>query len=206
MNGKGFETVYIRTVDWTSSVHASAEPTDARSSTKVLSHPMRSFNYPDLGVPAPSSGRVVAVLRLAHTLWRSEKIERSVDSLPAGVQFFREQCDGLSMFDDGLLSGSTGARQSAHSGTISGVLRSDRSSSSPSLGSWPHEVAPDLASAKSVRPDRSSCAGTPCEEWSIHLTVYYMHKSCATSGRDSLSVGVPVIEHTPKAHLGEPSS
>ena len=72
--------------------------------------------------------------------------------------------------------------------------------------SWPHEVAPDLASAKSVRPDRSSRAGTPCEEWSIHLTVYYMHKSCATSGRDSLSVGVPVIEHTPKARLGEPSS
>ena len=122
------------------------------------------------------------------------------------LTFFREQCDGLSMFDDGLLSGSTGARQSTHSGTISGVLRSDWSGSSPSLGSWPHEVAPDLASAKSVRPDRSSCVGTPCEEWSIHLTVYYMHKSCATSGRDSLSVGVPVIEHTPKAHLGEPSS
>ena len=74
------------------------------------------------------------------------------------------------------------------------------------MGSWPHEVAPDLVSAKSVRPDRSSRAGTPCEEWSIHLTVYYMHKSCATSGRDSLSVGVPVIEHTPKAHLGELSS
>ena len=46
----------------------------------------------------------------------------------------------------------------------------------------------------------------PAKSGQFILTVYYMHNSCATSGRDSLSVGVPVIEHTPKAHLGEPSS
>ena len=46
----------------------------------------------------------------------------------------------------------------------------------------------------------------PAKSGQFILTVYSMHKSCATSGRDSLSVGVPVTEHTPKAHLGEPSS
>ena len=43
MNGQGFETVYERTVDWTSSVKASAGPADARSRSKVRLHPMRSF-------------------------------------------------------------------------------------------------------------------------------------------------------------------
>ena len=142
------------------------------------------------------------MLRLPHTLWRSEKIEISIKVflLPASY------CESVvgSSSDNSLFRGQSDSHQSRSVGTVSVVLRngcslgrvfglprpmkyrSARRFLKVGVGSL-GTVEPLEVIDGTVQQIEALALVRPAKSGQFILTVYSMHKSCATSGRDSFS-------------------